>query len=781
MFSVYSSNVLEKEYNTSYKRKIEINNLDDMKQAVSHDYVSICFKDHQRSNDNFMESDCIIMDIDNDHSDDPSRWIGPEKIGDVFPDVEYCIHFSRHHLIAKGNKEARPKFHVLFPIKRCSNGEDYKAIKLKILRFCKLFDRKAIDNGHFFYGTKEPQVMYFKGGQTIDDFIEIYDLNELNLKVDGRGEIHDDINLADSREILRFPIEEGSRNNAMFNLGRKFIMRHDDTGIAYGLFLEQAKYCNPPLDDRELHAIWSSLKKRLANLKAQGKYLSPKEFFKNNVVLKTLKPKNFSDYDQAVVFSKYFMDKIAYSDATSFLIYKGSHWEEDDVTARRFAQILTDEQLKEADKLFFDAENKIEGLDGGFEGLKKRLHDGTATDEEKRLASQYQDAKDYKSYILKRRNSGKIQSSLNELAPIVQFSIKELDKDEFLLSTPAATYDLREGLNGARTPSPKDMLTKITGVSPSGRGKDLWLKFLGDVFDDDQELIDYVQMICGVCAIGKVYIEGIIISYGDGGNGKSTFWNTVAKALGSYYGKISADALTTNCKRNVKPELAELRGKRLIIASESQEGARLDDGGIKELCSTDDIRGEKKYKAPFDFTPTHTLVLYTNHLPKVKGVDDGIWRRIIVIPFNHKFTKDNADIKNYSDILFEESGEYVLSWIIEGAKKVYDSKFKIKNPKVVQEAIDSYKKDNDWFGKFVDNCCEANPGEECKSSDLYQAYRAYATSQGEYPRGTIEFYTELERRGFRKVPRREHGVRLVFVKGLSIINADAIDDFSFLQ
>lgn len=386
MFAIYFSNCLEKEYNTTYKREIEINNLDDLKQAVSHDYVSIRFKDYQRSIDNFMESDCIIMDIDNDHSDDPSSWIGPEKIGDVFPNVEYYVHFSRHHLITKGSKEARAKFHVLFPIKRCSNGEDYKAIKLKILRFCKLFDRKAIDNGHFFYGTKEPQVMYFKGEQTIDDFLEIYDLNELNLKVDDSGEIHDDLNLADSREILRFPIEEGNRNNAMFNLGRKFIMRHDDTGIAYRLFLEQAKYCNPPLDDRELNTIWSSLRKGLYNLKAQGKYLSPKEFFKNNVVLKTLKPKNFSDYDQAIVFSKYFMDKIAYSDATSFLIYKGSHWEEDDVTARRFAQILTDEQLKEADKLFFDAETKIEDLDGGFEGLKKRLHDETATDEEKRLA-----------------------------------------------------------------------------------------------------------------------------------------------------------------------------------------------------------------------------------------------------------------------------------------------------------------------------------------------------------------------------------------------------------
>lgn len=251
MFTLYSSNAFEKEFNTSYPKKIEVNNLDDFKKAVSHDYVSIRFKDYKRSNVNFIESNCIIMDID--HSNDSSSWITPEKISDFFPNVTYLVHFSRHHLIAKGSKEARPKFHVFFPIKPCDNAENYKAIELKIYRFRKFFDGKAIDNGHFFYGTKDPQVIAFKGEQTIDEFLEIYDLNELNLEVDSNGEVIDDVDLAKSREITRFEIAEGNRNNAMFKLGRKFIMRHDDTPIAYNLFLEQAKYCNPPLDDRELN------------------------------------------------------------------------------------------------------------------------------------------------------------------------------------------------------------------------------------------------------------------------------------------------------------------------------------------------------------------------------------------------------------------------------------------------------------------------------------------------------------------------------------------------
>lgn len=780
MMTIYSSNVLETDYNTHYKIKIDINDISDLKRAVSHDYVSPRFKDYYRSNDNYIEANCVILDIDNDHSESEDEWLKPESIAELFPNVEYYVHFSRHHLIAKGSKMARPKFHVFFPISPCKNRGDYKKLKLQIMRICTYFDKKALDNAHFFYGTKDPQVLHFDGDQTIDDFLSIYDFNELNLEVDSNGEIVDNFDLANSREILRFDIDEGNRNEAMFRLGRKFILRHDDTDIVYSLFLEQAKYCNPPLDDKELSTIWKSLQKGLASYKAKGKYIPPKEYFKDKMVLKTLKPKHFSDYDQAVVFSKFFTDKIAYSDATSFLIYKDNHWQEDDVMARRFAQILTDKQLEEADSIYIEAKKKIDEL-GGIETLKHLIDTMSATPEQIALAYEYQNAKDYQSYTLKRRNSGKIQSSLNELQPIVQFSIKELDQDEFLLNTPSYTYDLRLGLKGGRTPSPRDLITQITGVSPSNKGKELWIKFLNEVFDNDQELIDYVQLVCGICAIGKVYIEGIIISYGDGGNGKSTFWNTIAKVLGTYYGKISADALTTNCKRNVKPELAEVRGKRLIIASESQEGARLDDSEIKELCSTDDIRAEKKFKAPFDFTPTHTLVLYTNHLPKVKGTDDGIWRRIIVIPFNHKFTKNNDDIKNYSDILFDEAGEYILTWIIEGAKKVYDLKFQVKYPKIVEEAITNYKKENDWFQKYVDACCKVGKGEECESSELYQNYRQYASSIGEHPRGTIEFYTELERRGFKRFQDTLKNKRAVIVRGISIINNDIFTDFDILN
>ena len=102
---------------------------------------------------------------------------------------------------------------------------------------------------------------------------------------------------------------------------------------------------------------------------------------------------------------------------------------------------------------------------------------------------------------------------------------------------------------------------------------------------------------------------------------------------------------------------------------------RLNTATVKQLCSTDEIQAEKKYKAPFHFVPSHTLVLYTNHLPKVGANDDGIWRRLIVIPFNAKIV-GAGDIKNYADYLYDNAGGYIMSWIIEGAKKAIDLDFK---------------------------------------------------------------------------------------------------------
>ena len=225
----------------------------------------------------------------------------------------------------------------------------------------------------------------------------------------------------------------------------------------------------------------------------------------------------------------------------------------------------------------------------------------------------------YRSFVIKRRDSRYITSALKESHPMLEISPRDLDADCFALNTPEATYDLRQGLAGAREHSPGDFITKITSVTPGQKGKKIWLDCLDLIFQHKRELIDYVQMICGLAAIGKVYVEALIIAYGDGRNGKSTFWNVISRVLGLYSGNISADTLTVGCRRNIKPEMAEVKGKRLLIAAEIQEGARLNDSIVKRYAP-----GECSQKKVQDLFPSshHTLVLYTSYLPRVSASDD---------------------------------------------------------------------------------------------------------------------------------------------------------------
>ena len=441
------------------------------------------------------------------------------------------------------------------------------------------------------------------------------------------------------------------------------------------------------------------------------------------------------------------MDRLRFSPATDYIVFNGSFWEESQPNAQGIAQELTARQLEEAETEIQRCMKEMSD-NGAWAmlaamGAKKAM--AAFSEAQRRSFEKYERAETYRKYAIKRRDTKYISAALKEARPMIQIEQRVLDADEFLLNLPSGTCDLRTG--AVREHNAQDYITKQTAVDPSGDGMDVWEDALQTFFQGDADLIRYVQEIVGLAAIGKVYIEALVIAYGEGRNGKSTFWNTIARVLGTYSGNMSADTLTVGCKRNVKPELAEAKGKRMIIAAELEEGMRLNTSNVKQLCSTDEIYAEKKYKAPFSYVPTHTLVLYTNHLPRVGAIDQGTWRRLIVIPFNAKI-EGKADIKNYADFLFKMAGGAVLQWIIEGAKRVIASDYKIAQPRVVQDAIQKYKENNDWLSHVLEDCCEIDPSYEAKSGEVYNTYRSYCNQMGEYARSTTDFYTAIEAADF---------------------------------
>lgn len=757
MFTIYSADVTGNPGNCSYPHKQVILDEASLKAAICHDYVCAEYRNSYRNGDNFIGSDCLPVDCDNDHSENPEDWITPDDVLQQFPGVTFAVHFSRFNMKEKNGKAARPKFHVLFPIDYVTDPALYSDMKKLVNSIFPYCDTNALDAARFFFGTTAADVALYPARMNLTEFLEEDDF---------------DAGLPDGGFGQSAVIPEGSRNATMSRFAGRVIKKYGNTDEAYQAFLEEAAKCVPPLENSELATIWHSAQRFFSRIREQAGYVPPGAYNDPS----SYKPDDYSDVGQAEVMVRYFAGELRYSPATHFIRYSDRYWQESEPGAQAVAHELTRRQMKEAERDLLNALVKMKnnGAQTILDGTSKAKAEQLMSDEQLEAFQEYLSAKAYQAFVIKRRDSKYITSALKESHPMLEISPRDLDADCFALNTPEATYDLRKGMAGAREHSPEDFITKITSVTPGQKGQKIWLDCLDLIFQHNQELIDYVQMICGLAAIGKVYVEALIIAYGDGRNGKSTFWNAVSRVLGLYSGNISADTLTVGCRRNIKPEMAEVKGKRLLIAAEMQEGARLNDSTVKQLCSTDDVFAEKKYKDPFSFKPCHTLVLYTNHLPRVSASDDGIWRRLIVIPFNAKIT-DKSDIKNYGEYLYDNAGESILAWVIEGAKKVIDLDYQIPVPACVKKAIDEYRSQNDWFGHFMEDKCETDDGFRESSSSLYQAYRSYCIDTNEYVRSTADFYFAMESAGFERVTLN----RKRYFKGVRLRSDvdDAGDDF----
>lgn len=750
MFTIYRANVTGNPGNCSYPNEVKVADAESLRTAVSCDYVCAEYKNNYRNGDNFIGSDCLPVDCDNDHSEDPEDWVTPQDVAAVFPGVTFAVHYSRYNMREKNGKPARPKFHVLFPIEFMFDPVAYADMKKLVNSIFPYFDTQALDAARFFFGTNNPQVELFPGSMNLTEFLESEDEFDAGMPGSNRNPS---------------VIPEGSRNATMSRFAGRVIKKYGDSEEAFNCFMEEAAKCNPPLEQSELLTIWHSAQKFYDRLSQQDDYVPPEVYNDSN----SYKPGDFSDVGQAEVLAKHFAGELRYSPATHFIRYNEHYWQESEPGAQAVAHELTRRQLEESTKDLQAALKKLSDNGGQaiLDGASKSKAESLMNDDQLAAFQEYQTAAAYQKFAIRRRDSKNITATLKESHPMLEISPRDLDADCFLLCTPEATYDIRKGIAGGREHSPSDFITKMTSVSPGSKGEQLWQDCLSLIFCKNQELIEYVQMICGLAAIGKVFVEALIIAYGCGRNGKSTFWNAISRVLGLYSGNISADTLTVGCRRNIKPEMAEVKGKRLLIAAEMQEGARLNDSTVKQLCSTDDVFAEKKYKDPFSFTPCHTLVLYTNHLPKVSASDDGIWRRLIVIPFDAKI-EGNADIKNYGEYLYNNAGESILAWIIEGSKKVIELDYQIPVPKCVQDAIAEYRAQNDWFGHFLDEKCDIGESLKESSSSLYQAYRNYCIDTNEYVRNTADFYFALENAGYERITLN----RKRYFKGLCLKTDD---------
>ena len=288
-----------------------------------------------------------------------------------------------------------------------------------------------------------------------------------------------------------------------------------------------------------------------------------------------------------------------------------------------------------------------------------------------------------------------------------------------------------------------------------------WLGYLQTVFMGDQELIDFVQYLVGCTLLSTTDDEFAVWLSGDGSNGKTTFTETVSNALGSLAQQIPNDLfLTKRYGSNHPTEIARLHQVKFATCSDISLNAKLDEGTFKRLVSTGKATGRFMRKDFFDFTMSHKFWISVNNLPSVYDESHGLWRRMIVIPFNRKFTASDRDetIKRR----LKEEVEGIWAWMVQGAIRFHKSSMPPR-PEAVIRASEAWQTNEDWWENFLLEECQKSPGQKVQLGQLFEAYQDWARRTLRTPLSLKSFSNKVKQSGFRTCKSS-----VTYVEGLSL-------------
>lgn len=438
----------------------------------------------------------------------------------------------------------------------------------------------------------------------------------------------------------------------------------------------------------------------------------------------------YTDLGNAKAMAAIYGDILCYTPEWGWCFFNGVRWETDVSYRAMEAAREVAEALMSSAKDWLERVNE-EVADEGLspEDAKPRL----------------KPAKDFYAHALKTQSEHGITAMvrLNEAYMIA--SAKQFNADPWLLNTPSGVVDLKTG--EIMPHDGKYRITACTAIAPEAGATPMFDAFLSKVFCGDTELIRFVKTHIGSALIGKVYSENLIIANGNGSNGKSTLFNTIQYILGDYATSIDPDLLMSSKASEQQVGMAMLEGRRFAVAQETEEGQRLRSSMLKRLVSTDTMVAKKLYKDPHEFVPSHTLVLSTNHLPKVSSTDTGTWRRIVVVPFNATFAPSET-ITDYHSVLMAREGGTILRWAIEGAVAYWENDCNIpEKPAAVIQASQDYRSAEDWVSNFLEECCRVvGPNDESvwvRHDAVYHEYQRWARDNGEYAKSSNCFSRAL--------------------------------------
>jgi putative DNA primase/helicase len=502
-------------------------------------------------------------------------------------------------------------------------------------------------------------------------------------------------------------IEEGGRNDTLFRMGCSL----RDKGFSYKKILAllttvNESRCNPPLARKEVEAIAKSSTRYEPS---QSTVQTDLRFFRQ------------TDVGNAQRLVTAYCDKIRYCFAfRSWLIWDGKRWAWDE--SGQIIELAKDTivQMRKAAK------------DAGDETLEK--------------------------WAKSSETRSRITAMIELAQSLVPVQTDELDTDLWLLNCQNGIVDLRTGQ--LLPHDPKHLMTRICAAKylpDSVPG--LWEQTVTAILPDP-EVRAFVQRVAGYSLTGSVREEKFLVLHGDGGAGKGTLMETLAAALGDYSDTLSVDVLlqnkTTSTGSEPTPEIAKLPGVRLLLALETGQGRILDEAKVKALTGGDRLTARRLRCDPFNFMPAFKLWLSTNHIPRIRGTDEGIWRRFRIVPFKEQFRDGQRRDSTLKERLRDPAVlSEILSWAVAGCLSW--QREGLNEPAAVIAGTEAYRQDCDTLEQFISDECTKESRGEAPVRRFYHVYKNWCHDNGHMPGSSATLGRQMEAKGYRKV-KRESGM-----------------------
>lgn len=369
----------------------------------------------------------------------------------------------------------------------------------------------------------------------------------------------------------------------------------------------------------------------------------------------------------------------------------------------------------------------------------------------------------FASFTVTSENARKMRDGLSVAQFLQPFStrITQYDRNPGLAAAGDKTIDLSEC--AARESRRDDYITLALGGDYNPDAKcPQWLKFLGEVFGGDQDLIAYVQRAIGYSLTGDTREQCIFLCHGAGANGKSTMLAIMGKLLGDYAGTASFETFDADRRSEASNDLAALRGKRLVTIVETDEDRRLAEARVKAVTGGDMITCRFLYGEFFTYRPAFKIWLAMNHKPMIRGTDNGIWRRIHLIPFSQSFTS-NPDRNLERKLTSELAG--ILNWALEGLREW--GRQGLNPPEIVRKATQEYRMESDYLAQWLSERTITREDATTPAKDLYEDYCTWATENGyntravrngDRPISMTAWGRRMTEKGFQRLPNTSRKV-----------------------